>query len=58
MSTRFMSRRARQFAHIANGVEMIEGFKVVAQGFASDGDALFNHHRGLDRRQGVPLDGV
>ena len=31
---------------------------MVTQGLARDGDPLFDHHGGFDRRQGVSRDGV
>jgi hypothetical protein len=45
-------------AHVAKGVEVVEGFEVVTQGFAADGDALLNHQHRFHGGQRVPLDGV
>jgi len=57
---RFLEGRGhcRKLAHPQNGVVMVHGFKVVAQGFSSHRDAVFDKLCRLAQRECVALDGV
>lgn len=48
----------RKLAHVMQCLEVIDGFEVVLERLAADGDALLDNKRRLDGGEGVPLDGV
>ncbi len=49
---------AGKFAHIADGVVVIERLKMIFQGLARDGYALLYDDCGFNRAERVPFDGV
>jgi hypothetical protein len=49
---------AREFAHIMQRIEMVEGFEMVLERLAPDGEPLLQDDRGLLAGQRVPFDGV
>ncbi len=56
----FIDRRGSDgyFAHPQQGLIMINRFEVVAQRFAADGNAMFDHFRRLTQREGISLDRI
>jgi hypothetical protein len=52
---RFMPR---EFAHVANGIVMVQHLEVVLEGLAAYGNSFLDNVRGFDRAERIALDRV